>query len=115
MPACRACKRARRAQSNIPGKAMQAIRLKLIKGGLEGELLAQGWVKQTTIGEPRLSEIVENYQRMGYEVYVVEHPVVENTEDCNICHAAGAEIGQVSGDVYLRKRGDVQGLEEELF
>jgi hypothetical protein len=38
------------------------IPLKLVKGGKEADLLAEGWIKQTTIGEPRLSEIVDNYR-----------------------------------------------------
>jgi len=32
------------------------------------ELEKQGWVKQTTYDEPRLSEIVEMYEEMGFEV-----------------------------------------------
>ena len=38
------------------------------KGLKEKELAEEGWVKQTTIGEPRLSEIVELYRSFGYEV-----------------------------------------------
>lgn len=93
---------------------MASIPLKLVKGGKEGELLAEGWTKQTTIGEPRLSEIVESYKLLGYEVYVVEHPV-DSGEGCNTCFSAGAEMGQVYGDVYLRKREGAKPAEEELF
>jgi hypothetical protein len=32
----------------------------------EDALLRDGWKRQTTIGEPRLSEIVKNYQTMGF-------------------------------------------------
>lgn len=94
---------------------MAAIRLKLVPSGQEGELLAQGWVKQTTIGEPRLSEIVENYRNMGYEVHVVEHPAEASGESCNTCFSAGAEIGQMYGDVYIRAGGKAKPLEDELF
>ena len=92
---------------------MSAIRLRLVPGGQEGELLAQGWVKKTTIGEPRLSEIVENYRNMGYEVHVVEHPVEETGDSCNTCFSAGAEAGKMYGDVYVR--GKAKPLEDELF
>jgi hypothetical protein len=94
---------------------MVNIPLKLVKGGKEGELLAQGWIKQTTIGEPRLSEIVENYKQLGYEVYVVEHPAEASGDSCNTCFTAGAEMGQVYGDIYLRKSGSPKRREEDLF
>ena len=94
---------------------MVKIPLKLVKGGKEGELLAQGWIKQTTIGEPRLSEIVANYKSLGYEVCVVEHPVEASGDGCNTCFTAGAEMGQVYGDVYLRRRSGGKQGEEDLF
>lgn len=92
---------------------MEPIRLKLVPCGQEGDLLAQGWVKQTTIGEPRLTEIVENYRNMGYEVHVVEHPVEESEDGCNTCFSAGAETGKMYGDVYIR--GKAKPLQDDLF
>jgi hypothetical protein len=92
---------------------MEPIRLRLVPSGQEGELLAQGWTKQTTIGEPRLSEIVENYRNMGYEVHVVEHPVEQSGESCNTCFSVGAETGKMYGDVYIR--GKAKPLENDLF
>ena len=94
---------------------MEPIRLKLIKGGQEGKLLAQGWIKQTTLGEPRLSEIVENYRDMGYEVYVIEHPVEASSGDCNSCFSADAGIGKMYGDIYVRLSGNSKPLEDSLF
>jgi hypothetical protein len=94
---------------------MKPIRLKLVKGGQEGELLAQGWVKQTTIGEPRLSEIVENYRSMGYEVFVIEHPVDTSGDSCNTCFSAGSEMGEMYGDIFIRQSGNAKPLENELF
>ena len=91
---------------------MNPIRLKLVKGGQEGDLLAQGWIKQTTIGEPRLSEIVENYQQLGYEVYVIEHPAEVSGDGCNTCFTAGAELGQMCGDVFIRKNSSAKALED---
>ena len=91
---------------------MNPIRLKLVKGGQEGDLLAKGWTKQTTIGEPRLSEIVENYQQLGYEVTVIEHPAAVSGDGCNTCFTAGAELGQMYGDVFIRKSGGAKALED---
>ena len=62
-----------------------------------------------------LSEIVENYRQMGYEVQVVEHPAKESADACNSCFSAGAEMGQMYGDVYIRKSGITTGLEDGLF
>jgi len=96
---------------------MVRIPLKLVKGGKEGELLAHGWTKQTTIGEPRLSEIVENYRQLGYEVHVVEHRDESDAgAGCNTCFTAGAEMGQIYGDVYIRKAsGGKRAADDELF
>ncbi len=94
---------------------MVKIQLKLIKGGREGDLLAEGWIKQTTIGEPRLSEIVENYRQLGYEVHVIEHRE-ESEAGCNTCFTAGAEMGQIYGDVFIRKgKGGHRAADDELF
>ena len=95
------------------------IPLKLVAVGREGalanELLAQGWIKQTTIGEPLLSEIAENYRQLGYEVQVIEHPAEPTGDGCNTCFTAGAEMGQMFGDLYIRKGSDSKPLEDELF
>lgn len=91
------------------------IPLKLVRDGKEADLLAGGWIKQTTIGEPRLSEIVENYRQLGYEVHVIEHRE-ESGGGCNTCFTAGAEMGQVYGDVYIRKgKGGKNAAADELF
>ncbi len=92
------------------------IPLKLVKGGREADLLAEGWIKQTTIGEPRLTEIAENYRQLGFEVHVVEHREEATGGGCNTCFTAGEEMGQVYGDVYIRKgKGGKPAAEEELF
>jgi hypothetical protein len=78
----------------------------------EAKLLAEGWVRQTTIGEPRLSELVETYRGLGYDVEVIEHRT--EGDACNSCFDAGKEMGLVYGDIYLRKR-DAPKEEDELF
>ena len=36
----------------------------------EAELAREGWQKQTTYDEPRLSELVEMYEEIGYQVHL---------------------------------------------
>lgn len=71
------------------------------KGLREKELEEEGWIKQTTIGEPRLSEIVELYKSLGYEVCLEPVKLDELDEDCRRCY-------EFEGDkvktVYVRKK-----------
>ena len=71
------------------------------KGLGEKELEKGGWVKQTTIGEPRLSEIVELYKSLGYEVHLEPVRLGELDEECRRCYEG--EIDEVK-TVYVRKR-----------
>ncbi len=91
------------------------IPLRLVQGGEEQELLAQGWTKQTTIGEPRLSEIADSYRQLGYEVRIIEHPTHARRDTCNTCFTAGAEIGRSYGDLFIRKRSGSPPIDDELF
>jgi hypothetical protein len=50
----------------------------------EEELARQGWVKQTTYDEPRLSEMIELYRELGYEV-LVEPFDPESEIECAEC------------------------------
>ncbi|MBI1905667.1 MAG: hypothetical protein HYS20_05410 [Rhodocyclales bacterium] len=93
---------------------MRVIPIKGVRGEREAELLKEGWIKQTTIGEPRLSEVVENYKTLGYEVHVEEFRDQANGDGCTTCFDAGKEMGQVYGTVYIRKRGDTP-QQDELF
>ena len=69
-------------------------------GSREKRLETEGWVKQTTIGEPRLSEIVELYKSLGYEVHLEPVELDELDEECRRCYES--EIGEVK-TVYVRK------------
>ena len=79
----------------------------------EDALLKDGWKRQTTIGEPRLSEIVQNYKAMGFEVHVEEFKT-EGDAGCTTCFDAGQGMGFMYGTVYIRKRGEAAG-DDELF
>jgi len=92
---------------------MNVIAIKSVPGGPEAELLKEGWIKRTTIGEPRLSELAENYRALGYEVHVEEFRD-QGGADCTTCFDAGREMGQVYGTLYIRKRADGP-QRDELF
>jgi len=81
-------------------------------GTREAELVREGWRKQTTIGEPRLTELAENYRELGYEVLVERYRV--EGDACNTCFEAGDAIGQFNGTIYLRK-GTTSAEPDELF
>lgn len=90
----------------------RVIPLRSAAGSREAKLLADGWTKRTTIGEPRLSEIVQNYRALGYEVEVVEHRT--EGDGCGTCFDAGNEIGEVYGDVWVRG-SPAPAPKDELF
>jgi hypothetical protein len=49
------------------------------------ELEKEGWIRQFMADEPRLSEAVEMYKSLGFEVHL--EPVVPdgNSEECTAC------------------------------
>ncbi len=82
----------------------------------EALLEAQGWLRRTTIGEPRLSEVVENYRAMGYEVHVERFQTADDAS-CTTCYddPAGQAPGKVWGTVYVRKGPAESRGADELF
>lgn len=60
-----------------------------------------GWRALSTLSEPRLSEMAENYRALGYEVQVRD---VQRTGEagCTTCFDAGAPAGQTYGTLYVR-------------
>ena len=91
----------------------RVIPLRTAAENREAQLVSRGWAKQTTIGEPRLSELVENYRALGYEVEVVEHRT--EGDSCGTCFDAGREMGQTYGDIWLRKKPGARSEPDELF
>ena len=49
----------------------------------EEELAREGWERKTTCDEPRLSEIVEMYKELGFEVLV--EPFNPEGQECAEC------------------------------
>lgn len=80
----------------------------------EAQLERQGWVRRTTIGEPRLSEIAENYRAMGHEVHVERWST--GGASCTTCYDAADQsgAGEVWGTVYVRPGQPAAG-KDELF
>jgi hypothetical protein len=49
----------------------------------EQELKKEGWEQRFTIDEPRLSEMVDQYKELGFEVLL--EPVDISSEECTTC------------------------------
>lgn len=81
------------------------------------KLTQDGWILRTTIGEPRLSEVVENYRAMGFEVHVERFATsragsTDAESSCTVCYDAAASASQAWGSVYVRQgRSAGPGLE----
>jgi hypothetical protein len=66
----------------------------------EEQLRKEGWEKRFTMDEPRLSEVVEQYKELGFDVLL--EPVDISSEECTTClKAPGA--GQRYKTIYTRK------------
>ena len=66
----------------------------------EEKLISEGWEKQATYDEPRLSEMVDMYQEIGLEV-LLEPFNAENEEGCTGCMALSPDQFKT---IYTRKK-----------
>lgn len=66
----------------------------------EEDAQALGWKRNFVADEPRLSEMIENYQELGFDVITV--PISANSADCTECMAQSPEKFQV---IYTRRPG----------
>jgi hypothetical protein len=84
-------------------------------------LQQEGWVLRTTIGEPRLSEVAENYRAMGHEVHIEYFEVAQPAQSsdgasCTACFdAPAADAGPVWGSIYVRPGKPGAKKDEELY
>ncbi|TET33548.1 MAG: hypothetical protein E3J72_16435 [Planctomycetota bacterium] len=63
------------------------------------QLETEGWERMTTMDEPRLSELVEEYKELGFEVHLEPlHPDEET--DCTTCMEEEPEKYKT---IYVRK------------
>jgi len=67
----------------------------------EEELKQQGWVRQFVTDEPRLSEAVELYRELGYEVHLEQTSFEELNQICKNCLEADCEKYRT---IYIRKK-----------
>jgi hypothetical protein len=58
------------------------------------------WIRRNTSDEPRLSELVEMYEELGFEVKIKDFDPGELHEDCGECMAANPGKYKV---IYTRK------------
>jgi hypothetical protein len=65
----------------------------------EEELQKEGWEKRFTIDEPRLSEMLEQYQELGFEVLL--EPVDPSSEECTVCITASPDRYRT---IYTRRK-----------
>ena len=98
----------------MKGAAMggkKTIAIKQEHESRETALTREGWVRQSTLSEPRLSEVAANYRAMGYEVLIENY---RSQDGCNTCFDAGDAMGQVYGTVFVRKGEGSRG-DDDLF
>jgi hypothetical protein len=67
----------------------------------QDQLAAEGWIKQFTTDEPRLSEAVEEYQELGFEVLLEPIDPREMTEECTTCLMGACERHKT---IYTRRK-----------
>jgi hypothetical protein len=83
----------------------RVIPLKVMQGGdaaiqenLTRRLESEGWIRQSTIGEPRLSEMVRTYERLGYEVRIeANQDSAANDSACSSGAASGCSGAATTG------------------
>ena len=51
----------------------------------EADLEKEGWTRQFTVDEPRLSEAVEMYRLLGFEVHLEPVALDGSAEECAAC------------------------------
>jgi hypothetical protein len=66
-------------------------------------LVADGWTRQFSASEPRLSEAVESYQEIGMEVRLEPVDTTPRDGACNVCVSENPEYVKV---IYTRPRPD---------
>lgn len=69
----------------------------------EEELKKEGWEKRFTMDEPRLSEMVEQYRELGFEVLL--EPIDTDSEECTIC-LKDTKFSHRYQTIYTRLKGE---------
>ena len=77
----------------------------------EAALAARGWQKKSTIDEPRLSELVQVYRQIGYDVHLEPFDPSQQA-DCSRCMQAAPDRYQT---IYIRKTGNGQAADDDML
>lgn len=64
-------------------------------------LESEGWKRQSVIDEPRLSELVELYESLSYEVLLVPFDPGDEPSECHVCLEDAGRYKVI----YTRKKG----------
>ena len=76
-------------------------------------LVEAGWERRFTAEEPRLSEMTESYEDLGFEVRQ-EHGMIGNDDDCTNCFdAPGFEERYKT--VYTRGGSEPSVSDDDMF
>lgn len=67
----------------------------------EEELKRRGWIRQFVTDEPRLSEAVELYKELGYEVHLEETSFDEVNQICKNCLPADCSKYKT---IYIKRK-----------
>jgi hypothetical protein len=67
----------------------------------EEELKKQGWVKRSALDEPRLSEAIELYKSLGFEVLLEPAKPGDLGADCSVCYSDSCDKFTM---IYTRKK-----------
>jgi len=76
------------------------------------ELQSQGWTKQFTTCEPRLSEAVDLYRSLGHEVHLEPLPQRADDEECRSCLEHDIDRYRI---IYTRKIKEAGSVEDDLL
>ncbi|MCB2225291.1 MAG: hypothetical protein KQH53_01345 [Desulfarculaceae bacterium] len=76
----------------------------------EAELKAQGWTRQFTADEPRLSEAVESYRALGFEVLLepVDPAACAAEGGCTACFGSPEAAARLKIIFTRAKTGDAR-------
>ena len=75
------------------------------------KLTKEGWIKTTTIDEPRLSEIVSEYISLGFEVHLEPVELGNLGKQCKSCYTLSdkkIQINKILKNCYTDKSSIVR-------
>ena len=64
------------------------------------ELEKEGWIKRNTIDEPRLSELISEYEELGFDVHLEPVKLEDLNEECKSCYLS--QIDKLK-TIYVRR------------